>query len=573
MRKKTLWSIIIFTLLLVGVGNIKAYVVQSGDTMSKIAYEADLSLSELAELNPQVENLDLIHVGEEINTLFEEAFLGGTRPTSPIAGATYNLAGSGLTSSATTIVLQKLTIPQTGRELLDEDFSDLFFVTLEAGNQKRQEIVSCTTVTQGSGTTATLSGCTRGLLPFYPFTASSTYRFSHGGGTSVIFSDPPQLFEQYTSKNSTSTISALWDFSVIPSSSDECTETDEFCTKTYIDNSSNQGAATSTESVAGISELATQIEMASTTDNGVNDPLVLQAKYATSTPQVNGLYLPVSQNNGFLHQGWLNLAENFVVTGGWTFGNTTTTAASSTSFFSTTVSTTALFIDSVAADNLVGGNDADSLHIHPQSADAFNSTYFNYSRPAQVQNWETVGGSFVSTTVFDYMRLTGGIFRIWTNIAPPNGGVDTIAQFDDTQDTIAQFRLRLIAGPSNGSQLAYGFTEENSGNSDWGITTAIDDNVTFIVKDTGSGDQLFAQTGNSSATSTSEITGVTLSNWNSYRIDYDPGVDAKFYVNGTLEATITATLPNAASDIWFGAKIYEAGQDLFLEELQVSKEL
>jgi len=44
-----------------------AYEVKSGDTMSKIAKENRLTLPELSELNPQVTNLDLIRVGQNIN--------------------------------------------------------------------------------------------------------------------------------------------------------------------------------------------------------------------------------------------------------------------------------------------------------------------------------------------------------------------------------------------------------------------------------------------------------------------------------------------------------------------------
>jgi N-acetylmuramoyl-L-alanine amidase len=45
-----------------------AYTVQKGDTMSEIAREHGLSLIELAKANPQIQNLDLIIVGQVINT-------------------------------------------------------------------------------------------------------------------------------------------------------------------------------------------------------------------------------------------------------------------------------------------------------------------------------------------------------------------------------------------------------------------------------------------------------------------------------------------------------------------------
>lgn len=130
--------------------------------------------------------------------------------TLPIAGNTYNLAGSGVSSSATSFTLQSFTITQTGQLIQDSDMSDTFYLTLEPGSKSKQEIVSCTTVTQNSGGTATLSGCSRGLSPITPYTASTTLRFVHGGGTQVIFSDPPQLFNQYAAKENTQYISGAW---------------------------------------------------------------------------------------------------------------------------------------------------------------------------------------------------------------------------------------------------------------------------------------------------------------------------------------------------------------------------
>lgn len=45
-----------------------AYTVEKGDTMTKIARNHGLSLKELADANPQVKDLDVIIVGQEIHT-------------------------------------------------------------------------------------------------------------------------------------------------------------------------------------------------------------------------------------------------------------------------------------------------------------------------------------------------------------------------------------------------------------------------------------------------------------------------------------------------------------------------
>jgi N-acetylmuramoyl-L-alanine amidase len=45
-----------------------AYSVKQGDTITKIAAENNLTIQEIAELNPQIQNLNIIFVGDTINT-------------------------------------------------------------------------------------------------------------------------------------------------------------------------------------------------------------------------------------------------------------------------------------------------------------------------------------------------------------------------------------------------------------------------------------------------------------------------------------------------------------------------
>jgi len=45
-----------------------AHTVKSGDTMTQIAKDHHISLQELSRLNPQIKNIDLIYVGQTVNT-------------------------------------------------------------------------------------------------------------------------------------------------------------------------------------------------------------------------------------------------------------------------------------------------------------------------------------------------------------------------------------------------------------------------------------------------------------------------------------------------------------------------
>lgn len=159
--------------------------------------------------------------------------VGGTA-VSTIAGTAYALAGAGISSSDTSITLTSFTIPQTGYEIQDSDLSETFYITIEPGSRSRQEIASCTTVTQNSDNTATFTGCSRGLSPFSPYTASTTYAFSHSGGSTVIFSNPPQLYEQAAFKANDETITGTW---LVPTPlSDQ-----QVATKKYVDDNVSGG--------------------------------------------------------------------------------------------------------------------------------------------------------------------------------------------------------------------------------------------------------------------------------------------------------------------------------------------
>lgn len=241
----------------------------------------------------------------------------------PIGGAVYTLSGAGVSSSASSFTLSSLTIPQTGQKLQDSDFSTTFYVTLEPGNRTRQEFVSCTTVTQNAAGTATLSGCSRGLSPITPYTASTTLQFAHAGGTQVIFSDPPHLYNQFAAKDNDETITGSWLFPTP-------TVATNAATKSYVDGGILAGAATSTESVTGISRLATKTQTASSTPTTANTPLVIQAQSATSSPYTHSgsgnTYVVVTEDDGYIAEGFIDYSVNTTRTGTVTHSATTTLA-------------------------------------------------------------------------------------------------------------------------------------------------------------------------------------------------------------------------------------------------------
>lgn len=65
---------------------------------------------------------------------------------------------------------------------------------------------------------------------------------------------------------------------------------------------------------------------------------------------------------------------------------------------------------------------------------------------------------------------------------------------------------------------------------------------------------LYAKISNASNYSNALIdtTNITLTNWNNYRIELDLGTDAKFYINGTLVATLSTYLPVGSQSFGVG---------------------
>lgn len=242
---------------------------------------------------------------------------------SKFVGSNVLFLSSGITSTQTTITLTKFQVPNTTQPIQMTDFGDVGYITLEPGRTKR-EFISFTGITQNAGGTATLTGVLRGLAPIAPYTASTTHQQSHSGGVQVIVSNPPQLYNDAVFKANDETITGLFDFTgQIPTATLNATTSLQLINKATLDATVLQGAATSTETNGGIVELATQIEQASTTDDGTgNKPLGLYAKYSTSTPDGTsqaGLFTVISKNNGKLHQLWLDLTESFTWTGAHIF--------------------------------------------------------------------------------------------------------------------------------------------------------------------------------------------------------------------------------------------------------------
>lgn len=149
------------------------------------------------------------------------------------------LKGSGIISTATTIPVQSFKDPQENN-IVTADLGDKCYATLEP-NTIREEIISFTGVTQNADGTADLTGVTRNLDYTTPYTQISSTGFAHAGGTLLVVSNNPQVYDDMSSNANDETITGIWTFdsTAFPKMSDGTTSPtadEELATKAYVDN-------------------------------------------------------------------------------------------------------------------------------------------------------------------------------------------------------------------------------------------------------------------------------------------------------------------------------------------------
>lgn len=231
-----------------------------------------------------------------------------------VAGKVYNLYGGGIGSSDTSITLTAFKTPVSNYNLVMSNFGTTGYVTIEPANTTRQEIVSFTGVTQNADGTATLTGVTRGLSPVSPYTASTTIQKAHSGGSVVVISNPPQLYDSFPAKSNDETITGSWSFPLTP------TIDANPASKKYVDDTAFSGAGVidASATARGVVELATGLEIASSTAVGSSGNLVVPASLATSTynSATADLKVVVTQNNGKIDDNFIgSLASTTAVSG------------------------------------------------------------------------------------------------------------------------------------------------------------------------------------------------------------------------------------------------------------------
>lgn len=348
--------------------------------------------------------------------------LGAAVQPSGVLPAT--LSGSGISSSASSLTVTSFTIPQTGQLIQDSDLSSTFYLTLESGNRTKQEFISCTTLTQNSGGTATFSGCIRGLSPIYPYAASTTLALPHGGGTNVVVeSNSPSFYSQFAALANNNLFTGQQAFTLTPTSTPVCASASELCNKTYVDSVAIAGASNSDDSTKGIVEMATRSEASTGTSfGGTGARLALGANIATSSCiTAQNQVLVASSTTGKLSGNCFDTTNNaYTFTKAITFNSATSTFNATTSI-AASANTAPLIINGVTTSWPSTAPTASSTPVFDTSGNV------TYTRPEFTLIASTTLTSVLSTTTLSWTAPAGGTdLKIVIAIPSFSGNVPTV---------------------------------------------------------------------------------------------------------------------------------------------------
>lgn len=187
---------------------------------------------------------------------------------------------TGITSSATSMTLSANSV-RGGSTL-----SGYNCFTVDEGSAQAEYI--CGTV---SGTSVT--SLLRGVDPVTATTTNATLQFAHRRGADVKITDFPLIQIMRNQLNGVDTIPSAVSYASHPT----FTSGNQLVDKTYADQLSFAGVATSTETSFGGVWLSTQAGMSASTYSS-NAPAVLYSRYSTSSPTVtSGSYIPVTRSS------------------------------------------------------------------------------------------------------------------------------------------------------------------------------------------------------------------------------------------------------------------------------------
>lgn len=248
----------------------------------------------------------------------QEVNLGASTQSSEVRALFTTTLASKITDTATSMTLSSAT-DKDGNTLASSTYG---FIIDEGTSKEELVLADCT------GTACT--NMTRGLSVRTGTTTVSALRYEHGRGADVKITDAPSLiFAANVFKGKQNL-----EYKLRYDSAQTFSDDNDIISKSYADSLSFGGVPAASETSSGFVELATGVEIASSTSlGGTGARVVIPASLATSTynSATAGLKVVVTQNNGkidsnFFPSGVITTSGNNTFTGVNTFSTTTATS-------------------------------------------------------------------------------------------------------------------------------------------------------------------------------------------------------------------------------------------------------
>lgn len=362
-----------------------------------------------------------------------------------------------------------------------------------------------------------LTSCTRGLSLVDGTSSVTANKKKHKRGASIKMTNHPYLLDVIRALNGETQFDAdnIMEYDAAPSFTPG---SNELATVKYADDLAIAGGVDASTSAKGITKLS--VAPASATSPiavGDNDPRMLSQAENDLVSAITASAAEINVLDGI--DG--NVTATILNEMGGFFANTSITGTQATTLTAGVASS------------------ADDLHLHKLMTLIENS---NNARTrgitTAINDLETTSsGSAVARSYGGWQQLDTGTTSGSAYILSPSTTTPEIQllSWDDAQELVTQLAL----SQTTAQDVFWGLYAAASIPANATLTAR---HAAFMVED----GTIYASVADGTTQTRTSIA-VTLTNFNTYRIAITPGVNVKFYVNGTLMATLTTNLPTGAT--------------------------
>lgn len=191
--------------------------------------------------------------------------------------------------------------------------------------------------------------------------------------------------------------------------------------------------------------------------------------------------------------------------------------------------------------------------------------YFTYQLSTVAATWTSVDATLTQNTpTYSTIASSADTWYSYATMAGVGSGI--IVEFVEGKNFRSSFRARPTNGTTGDRKIGFGASSA--------FPTVYNSSVNDFVGFALDGGTLYAVTANAGvgATATDVSAGITETNWNTYRVEFDAGSEARFYVNETLVTTINTNLPDGANNVVWGAGGTTNTEDWNLSSIIISQE-